>query len=356
MVSVIIVNYRSAHIVERAVGSVFSGTGEIEVIIVDNTSSPEEAGKLREISKSYNVTLVLNRENRGFAAASNQAFHRSKGEFVLLLNPDAYVLSSCLDTLTGFLNANPGAGAVSPMVCWDDGMRYLFPHYPYPSPLRDVCGRLARASKTFSSIYSLGERKRNLKLWRSADPVRVKNLHGGVMMIRRSAAERAGGLFDERFFLFYEDTDLCFRLRKKGHSLYVLPGAKAVHNYCHNQEKLDRMAETLKLYNEKHFGRNILTGISRLITGDRPRRCVDCGVWKVPPSLRVPSGLKEEYLFEWSPSPLFIPSIGCFGSGGSFVFSTQVWDFLAPGVYYSRFTDPGKILQKSDILLWRKQA
>jgi GT2 family glycosyltransferase len=341
MISVVIVNYHSAIQTERAIKSVLKSGVKREVIVVDNTCTIGEREVLDEMRRSYGFSLICNDNNLGFAKACNQAYAGSKGKYIFLLNPDAFVMPSCLGVLRDFLENTPTAGTASPQVYWDDEMRYFFPHYTLPSPSMDLCVRLSSLSRTFRTIFSLSERRKNLKLWRASSPLKVKNLHGGVVMIKKSAAEQSGGLFDERFFLFYEDTDLFFRMRKKGYGLYIVPEAKAVHNYSHSGKKLEIMSRTAGLYYEKHFSRSLLLRIiSSLPEGSLEGSSHDYGLWNTPPLFPVPEAFRSKYLFEWSPSPLFIPSIGCFSEGSVFALSSQVWDLLDIGRYYLRFTTP----------------
>lgn len=339
MISVVIVNYHSARQTERAIKSILQSGVKREIIVVDNSCTSGEREILDEMRKSYGFSLICNDKNIGFARACNQAYARSKKKYIFLLNPDAFVMPSCLGILRDFLENTPTAGSASPQVYWDDEMRYFFPHYTLPSPSMDLCVRLSSLSRKFRTIYSLSERRKNLELWGASSPLKVKNLHGGVVMIKRSAVEQSGGLFDERFFLFYEDTDLFFRMRKKGYDLYVVPEAKAVHNYSHSRKKLEIMSRTARLYYEKHFSRSLLLRItSSLPEGSLEGPYHDYGLWNTPPLFPVPDALRGKYLFEWSPSPLFIPSIGCFSEGPVFAFSRQVWDLLDIGRYYLRFT------------------
>jgi len=357
MISVVIVNYYSAPQTKRAIRSVLQGAEEREVIIVDNTCTSSEREILDEMRRLHGFTLILNDKNVGFAKACNQAFSHSKGDYIFLLNPDAFVISPCLGILRDFLENTPAAGSASPQVYWDDERQYFFPCYPYPSPLQDFCVRLSSLSQTFGTFYSLTERWKNLKLWRSSVPVRVRNLHGGVVMVKRSAAEQAGGLFDERFFLFYEDTDLFLRLRKRGYSLYIIPEAEAVHNYSHSRKKLEIMSEMGRLYYGKHFSRSLLLSVSSFMPEGSPKgRYHDYGLWNTPPLFPVPEGLRDEYLFEWSPSPLFMPSIGCFGKGGEFALSWQVWNLLDNGRYYSRFTHTSNRIIRYTTGYWSKEV
>ena len=357
MISVIIVNYHSALQTERAVKSVLQGEMETEVIVVDNTCTTEEREILNEMRGSQGFSLILNNENIGFAKACNQAFSCSKGNYIFLLNPDAFVTSPCLSLLGDFLEKTPSAGSVSPQVYWDDEMRYLFPCYSLYSPFEEFCVRLSSFSQAFRAFYSLSRRRQNLRLWRSSVPVSVGNLHGGAVMVRRSAAEQAGGLFDERFFLFFEDTDLFFRQRQRGYSLYVVPEAKAVHNYSHSRKKLEFLSQMSRIYYEKHFSKSfLLKATSRIPEGPWKGAYHEYGLWDRPPSFSVSQEFQDEgYLFEWSPNPLFIPSIGCFSKDREFALSPQVWNLLDNGRYYSRFTPLSRRILKYAASCWEKK-
>ena len=355
MISTIIVNYNSAHLTEKAVGSVLQEDEESEVFVVDNTAAPEERERLQDMFEGRPVTLLFNETNEGFGRACNRAYSLCRGEYIFLLNPDAYIVPPCLRTMRKFLEDKPRAGSVSPLLFWDSAMTYFFPRALLPSPGRDFAVRLSGFSPALGSLYSLSERKKNLRLWRSSSPVRVENISGGTAFLRRTAIDDSGGLFDERFFLFYEDSDLFLRMQKKGHHLYIVPSARAVHRHTHSLEKLDIMSHTREIYYEKNFKGLFMQRVASLIPGTtRPRDCVDFGSWGTPPLFPVPEGLSEQYLFEWSPSPLFVPSVGYFGTGKDLLFSPEIWDCIDRGEYYSRFTDAGKTLAVHEVLRWNK--
>ena len=355
MISVIIVNYNSAHLIKRAVESVFQETENIEVFIVDNTATSEEQEYLRNIFDAQEVNLIFNESNVGFAIACNQAFSLSRGEFIFLLNPDAYVIPPCLSILREFMDNTPRASSASPLLYCDNAMTYLFPNSFPPSPVQDFYMKLSQILPSFGYLYSHCGKRKNLKLWRSSLPVKVKNLSGGTVMLRRSAIEDVGGLFDEQFFLFYEDNDLFLRLRRAGYSLYFVPYAKAVHRYKHSALKLDIMAQSREFYYKKHFSNHLLRRISaHLPDYSRKTEYTDSGTWKTPPLFSVPVELRKGYLFEWSPNRLFIPSVGYFGKGNPFIFSEEIWHSLDKGDYYSRFSDDRKFFCNERILIWRK--
>jgi GT2 family glycosyltransferase len=355
MISVIIVNFHSAELSKRALLSVLAENEPVEVFVVDNTADPEEKGRLEALFESRPVTLIFNETNEGFGRACNRAYSLSRGEYIFLLNPDAYVVPPCLSVMRNFLEDRPHAGSVSPLLFWDSAMTYFFPRAFLPSPLRDLAARLSYRSHVFGSLYSLAERRKNLRLWRSSSPVRVGNISGGTAFLRRTAIEESGGLFDERFFLFYEDSDLFVRMQKKGYRLYTVPPARAVHRHTHSTEKLDIMSRTRELYYEKHFNGLFMRRVASLIPeASQQRTYVDFGSWGTPPLFPVPEGLRTRYLFEWSPSPLFVPSVGYFGAGKDLLFSREIWDSISRGEYYSRFTDAGRTLAVHEVLRWNK--
>jgi GT2 family glycosyltransferase len=354
MISILIVNYFSSYLTQKAVESVLNEDESLEVFVVDNTATNDERTLLKKLLPD-GIHLILNEWNEGFAKACNRAFALSKGDWIFLINPDAYVIPPCLSILKNILENNPQAGAVGPLTFWDNSMTYCFPRSLSPSPIRDFVASLSQCLPFLRYMYSFSEREQNLKLWKATSPMKVQNLSGGTAMLRRSAIKQVGGLFDERFFLYYEDSDLFSRLRKSGYQLFIAPAAKAVHNHKYTKLKLDVMAQTRALYYNKHFRRYFFYDfLTRLLRPHQRGKYIDFGTWNTPPLFRVPSALKKNFLFEWSPTPLFVPSVGYFGRGETLYFSDEIWNALDSGNYFSRFTDAEKLLYSNKILHWRK--
>jgi GT2 family glycosyltransferase len=356
MISVIIVNYNSAYLTKRAVASVFAQDEDVEVIVVDNSATLAEQQYLSDISRAYDVRLIFNESNVGFGKACNQAFSCSRGEFIFLLNPDAYLIPPCLRILREFMESEPRAGSVSPLLYWDNAMTYLFPNSFAPSPAQDFCAALSRTSSYFGRLYSHYGRRRNLGLWKASAPLKVKNLSGGTIMLGRSTIERIGGLFDEQFFMFYEDSDLFLRLGRAGYRLYFVPCAKAVHSYRHAVLKLDIMDQSRKLYYRKHYANSLFLRLAERLQGYSEKgRYTKSGSWSTAPFFSIPPQLRKGYLFEWSPSPFFIPSVGFFGEGETFIFSEEIWHSIEEGDYYVRFSNNRKWFFDGETLFWRKR-
>lgn len=346
MISVIIVNYSSAPLTKRAVDSVLGEDEAAEIFIVDNTATDTERAVLTSLMPS-GIHLILNDQNEGFAQACNKAYAMSRGEWIFLLNPDAYVLRGALKKLKEFLIKSPRTGAAGPKIYWDDDKTFLLPPNIFPSPARELSVQMGRLSEQFGLLDSLLYRWRSLKVWQAASPVKQKALSGGHVMLRRSAVEACGGLFDNRFFMYYEDSDLMYRLRKKGYSLFVVPDAEVIHNYTHNKDKTGLMLKSGNLYFNKNFKNSIFPAmsgrLSKIKRNAAPGNIINIGRAKKTLSLDIPESFREGWLFEWSPSPSFIPSVGRFGSGHVMEFPEKAWALLGPGLYFGRVSNPGSM-------------
>jgi len=346
---VIIVNYKSVALTRKAAESALTSesVGPVHVVVVDNTASEEEAHRLRSELPS-SVTLRINAGNRGFGVACNQAFDEFSGEGILLMNPDARLEPGCLGQLQKTLFSDRHIAAVSPQLFWDDDHTFYLPP-PYPTALFEFRDLLTSwGSRAFvNRIISFLWRKRSIKVWQSKKPVAVGNLSGGLALLKRSAVKKAGGLFDPRFFLYFEDTDLFLRLRRKGYRLLIEPRASAIHYYdqCGRRQlrqKRRLMAESYGVFLEKHqkHQKRWKSRLEKMFEHfSRPAPCQDglsAPIFRTPFSLKVPPSIQEGWLFEWSPNPDLVPSAAQFGSGQEMRFPETCWKLLAPGQYFGR--------------------
>ncbi len=359
----IIVNYKSAALTTQAVQSVLDSEslGPVQVVVVDNSEEKEEAERLRS-GLPPGVVLLLSPENIGFGRACNLAFDRFEGDQIFLLNPDARLLPGCLLRLQKSLSSSEKVGAVSPQIFWDDGLRfYLPPSLPLSlfesQAVFGAWGPKAPISRLFSNIW----RYHSIKIWRSKKPIRVKSLSGGLALLKREAVINAGGLFDPRFFLYFEDTDLFIRLRKSGYSLAIEPRAKAIHYYdqCGRSEwenKRMLMARSHMLLLEK-YGNSLKTRLRKaagrlgLPATKRRDQFLQPHITS-PFVMKVPAPLQEGWLFEASPNPNFIPSAGRFGNGELMDFSEKYWSMLTPGQYFGRLGNSAGYRSRSEVISW----
>ncbi len=343
---VIIVNYKSAGLTGKAVETVLSSesAGPVEVVVVDNSASPQEAHMLkRELSSS--VILRANPENMGFGYACNQAFGEFESDWILLMNPDARLLPGALWQMQKTLLSNRNVAAVSPQLFWDEDLTFYLPP-PYPTALFEFRDFLvSRGSKALvNRIISFFWRRHSIAVWRANKPVPVGNLSGGLVLLDREAINRAGGLFDPRFFLYFEDTDLFLRLRKGGYKILIDPKARAIHYYdqCGHEEwhlKRRLMAESYKTFVKKHrssWKSCLKRMIERLSGTGIHENGLNLPVFYAPFSLDVLPRYQREWLFEWSPNPDLVPSAARFGCGPKMRFPEGCWDLLAPGRYFGR--------------------
>ncbi len=323
--------------------------GPVQVVVVDNSNNRAELARLKSAMPPSVHVLADAAGNIGFGRACNWAYHRycHGNDLILLLNPDAKMLPGSLKRLQQTLVANKSTGAVGPQIFWDDRCRFYLPPSYIPSwftvvPILMRMGSQALPMRVLSSLW----RFYALRVWRSQGPMNVFSLSGGHVLLKKTVIERAGGLFDPRFFLYFEDTDLFVRIRHADYNLVVDPRAAVVHDFnkcgADQDEKNSYMAKSYHQFIKKHqtAGNKLMTaGLMRFIDHFSAHTIgADNGVssYHQPFVLSVPHNLQKGWLFEWSPNPDFIPAAGCFGKGAVLRFLNPHWEKLSPGRYYGR--------------------
>jgi len=341
MITAILVNYFSAGITVRSVLSVLADVPDAQVVVIDNSVDSDQAEQLKSSLPSV-VECIVNEENIGFGRACNQAFARSRHDWILLLNPDAYVLNGCIKPLVQFLISHPRVGAVSPLVFWDEDKHWFLPPAQLPTPAKTIVMNLAFRFRCAGRFFSSKFRRYALKVIGTRQAIKQEMLSGGHMLLRKSAINTSGGLFDETFFMFYEDTDLCRRLSENGYSLYLLPSAHAVHEWRAKPEKIELSEVSRRYYFRKHFSsRRFMNLIEKMVQscrGGATYDYIDTGLCFEPPLLNVPAEIADYWLMELSPHPLFIPALYSFGTGVGVQLSGELWARLYTGEYFVRIS------------------
>jgi GT2 family glycosyltransferase len=254
--SICIVNYNSRSLLESCLDSInkFSPSYPYEIIIVDNYSTD---GSLSPANKRKGIRVVQNTENVGFAAANNQAFICSKGEYLLMLNADTEVKQNSLDELIICADQHPEAGLVSAKLVNPDG-----------SP--QVCFNVRRFpgyGSEFAQLLLFDELwpKNPLTshyLWRDLDYERLQYVEqpaASALLYRRSAWEEVGG-FDERFSNWYNDVDLCKRVEQAGLKILFCPTSEILHHggmgvaSRSTDSVMIEMYRSKRMYFYKYFG------------------------------------------------------------------------------------------------------
>lgn len=219
-VSIIVVSYNAKEHLERCLAAVAGGPHE--VIVVDNASTDGSPELVRERFPS--VRLVESGENRGFGAGNNAGMRVASGRYFLLLNSDAWPVGDAIDALVRFADANPEAGVAGPKIVGTDGRLQAsvrgFPTLWRLATEYFFLRKLAPRSRALNAFYGAGFDYGSV---RDAD-----FLMGAVLLLRREAVDEVGG-FDESFFMFSEETDLCFRMHRAGWRVEFFPGAEFVH-------------------------------------------------------------------------------------------------------------------------------
>lgn len=223
-VSIIIVNWNTEGILRDCLKSIYECVGAVdyEIIVVDNASTDGSAGMIKNNFKK--VTLIENVENRGFAAANNQGMAVAKGRYVLLLNSDTIVLENSIANTVRFADENPQTAVTGCQVLNSDGsiQRTCF---KFPSILNMLL------SSTY--LYKLFPRNRffgreQMTWWDRSDVRQVDVVTGCFMLVRREAIEQVG-MMDERFFMYGEETDWCYRFWKTGWKIMFAPVGRIIH-------------------------------------------------------------------------------------------------------------------------------
>jgi len=243
--SIVILNYKQKGMVKQCVKGILASQPQLdyEIIVVDNNSGDNclaEIQKLFEpedtlplVTESLFSKLVKPRpplitiqskDNRGFAVGNNLGIQSAKGDYVMVINPDIAVVPGALERMVQFMAANPKVGIIGPKLINPDGtVQYScrqFPSLLMPIYRRTVLGRLPLVKKKLNYYLMIN--------WQHDVNRAVDWLFGACLVMRKSALDRIG-LFDERFFMYFEDLDLCRRFWEAGYLVYYFVDVELVH-------------------------------------------------------------------------------------------------------------------------------
>jgi GT2 family glycosyltransferase len=218
-ISIIIVNWNTRELLRNCVSAVVEGVQgpSFEIIVVDNASTDGSVAMLRE--NFPEVVVIENTENRGFGSANNQAMRIMKGRYALLLNSDAVVCERAIERLFVFMESRLDAAMVCGQLLNADGSRQnSIANFPTMLTLLMNTSLLEYLfPKTFPS-----------KRYRCGGDREVDSCIGACLMIRKQAID-AVGMFDERYFFFFEETDWALQMCRAGWKSYQLPEARIYH-------------------------------------------------------------------------------------------------------------------------------
>lgn len=222
--SIVILNYKSKGFTRECVKGIQRARlpFDYEIIVVDNASGDGVCDMIA--SRFSGVTCIQNSKNLGMGAGNNVGFKAAKGEYIMVLNPDTVPYAESFVPLVEFLDTHPKTGIAAPKVLNPDKSYqptvHKFPNILMPLWRRTPLGKTS-FGKRYLAEYTIDESK-----LQKAQP--VDWVFGPAFMIRKSVADQLGG-YDERYFLTFEDTDLCREVWQAGYDVWYVPEAKIIH-------------------------------------------------------------------------------------------------------------------------------
>ena len=307
-VSVVIVSYNTAALTVRCLTHLHEDLAgrPAEVFVVDNGSTDGSVAAVR--AGFPGVGVIESGRNAGFGAANNSAMARARGEFLLLLNSDAFVEPGCVAALVDCLRRRPAAGVVGPRLLNADGslQRSCF---RFVSP-----GRAWLENLWLSRLGGPASRIGDYSRWPHDVEADVDWVVGACMLVRRAAYEQVGG-FDERFFMYAEETDWQRRIRSAGWGVAFCPAARVTHlggasGEADRPARDGRFFESLDRYVAKHHGRAGVVGVRvAMVVGCSLRAALWGAVWcgggrrraRAWGKVRLNAWLVGRQLFHWRP-------------------------------------------------------
>lgn len=242
--SIIIVNWNTSQLLAECLASLQQNINaatdfEVETIVVDNASSDDS---VTMVKRDFSwVKLICNAENRGFAVANNQAIQQASGAAILLLNSDTHVHMGALQEMFVFMRQNPRIGALGARLLNADGS------------LQPSCQPMLTPGREFWRLSFLDQlmprATYNMYTWDTAVPRQVEVIKGACLLLHRQALDEIG-LLDDRYFMYTEEVDLCYRLAQAGWQLWYLPTAVVTH-YGERSSRQEAETMYVQLYRSK---------------------------------------------------------------------------------------------------------
>ncbi|HKG58759.1 MAG TPA: glycosyltransferase family 2 protein [Pyrinomonadaceae bacterium] len=249
--SIIIVNWNGGQLLTRCIETVVSSAPKVtyEIVIVDNASADDSLAQLRasevagSMIDSEQIRIILNSENRGFGAANNQAFAATNSPYVFLLNLDTEVPPGTIDTLIQKLESDPKIGACGPKLLNTDGTTQVSVFFNPPRVWHTLLSQLW--------LYRLLPQRLRGELllgwhWNHDRERSVPMLGGAAILARREMIEQVGG-FNERFHMYAEDNEWCWRITKSNWRLMFVPDALLLHHGAQSSGKRWSHADQIRV-------------------------------------------------------------------------------------------------------------
>ena len=254
--SVVIVNYQTFELTKNTINSIldYDYPFSLEIFVVDNASSDDSLAKLKDYFKDK-VKFIASKENKGFAAGNNQALRLATGKYQLLLNSDTIVWQGTLENIYDYMENNPDVGACGCRVLLENG------------ELDKACKRsFPNVKNSFFRLFHIPTKSKddnyNLTDLPDGEVYEIDCLTGAFMFMRKEALDVAG-LLDETFFMYGEDIDLCYRIKKSGWKIVYYGKSKITHLKGASSKKqksklIYEFYRAMYIYYKKHHAKESL--------------------------------------------------------------------------------------------------
>jgi GT2 family glycosyltransferase len=326
MISLLVVNYRSAELARTAIRTARASSSQrLQVVAVDNSLDPAEADGLRDVAD----VVIVSETNSGYAGGINRGRRACTGDIIIVTNPDVVFAAQAIDHLAAELRTASIAG---PALFWDDDHRWMLPPADRNSGWEKIDELLAARSIAWAKERDRRRFRQRVAFWSATEPRDVRALSGAVLAFRAADFDALGG-FDERFPLYFEETDFLRRAAERHMRIRYVPAAKCRHLYNQSagQVAADAAASygiSEQRYLEKWNGPFAARFLARMA---RPPR-----VWPAQP-LAGPLVLdRDNVVVEASPLPGFATAAGHFPASRTVDLPPEVRDSLRDGVLYLR--------------------
>lgn len=259
--SIIIVNFRTYDHTKKTIESVINQDHPFlyKIYVVDNASQDGSLEKLKERfrkdAQNGLIEFISQEKNRGFATANNSALRKIKSKYVLLLNSDTQIIDDCLERCLNYLEDHTDVGALGCKVLLEDGSLDKACRRSFPSPLISFY-RMLGLSLLFPKNKHFN--RYNLGFLNPDDTYPIDALTGAFMMLRSQVIKKAGYM-DEKFFMYGEDIDWCYRIKNKGWKIVYHGAAEIIHykgassSQKQNNKQLYEFYRAMYIFYKKHY-------------------------------------------------------------------------------------------------------
>ncbi len=362
--SALIVNYNSGAFAVRCVESLIDewaregrDPAKLEIVLIDNASPQDEGVHLAAV-EAAGVRVIRSPENLGYAGGMNRCFAETNGgpeDVVAILNPDLFFMPGNIRTLMDYLATHRECGVVAPRATIDPEGLLSLPKNPLPTIFEEMRVLAAQVSPSFCRAYSRRRLRHALPWWASEEPLVTDMLSGCCLFLRREVVSRLPALMDERYPLYYEDTDLFRSLDELGLTVVQHTGTTILHHWSRSSgfgetflgEPMRRYQISRYEYFTKFYGPlgwmtvRVLDRLSRIWPSKLSHRAMHplelIGDVADPPELRFPRACR--FVLEVALRPNWQLAVGILGEGDRWRCPDRVWEWFFNVEYFVRAVD-----------------